>query len=253
MFELGYGSGSIEHRLKTGRLHRLWPGVYAVGRPHVEPLGRLLAAVLYCGPHALLSHQSAAGLWGIRPLKTERIEVSVPLRVKRRPSGVVVHRRAALGRRDARKKDGIPVTSPLCTLIDLATVLDRESLETAVNEADKRGLITPEALRSALDRLPPRPGTKALRELLDRDTFALTDSELEGQFLAVVREAGLPLPETGRQVNGFRVDFYWPELALVVETDGLRYQPASERSRPRPSPRRRRADAAAVHPRPDQA
>ena len=97
------------------------------------------------------------------------------------------------------------------------------SFEAAVNEADKRDLVDPEALRSALDGTPRRPGVARLRKLLDSRTFRLTDSELERRFLALVRKAGLPPPRTRQWVNGFKVDFYWPELGLVVETDGLRY------------------------------
>jgi very-short-patch-repair endonuclease len=117
----------------------------------------------------------------------------------------------------------IPVTSPACTLIDLAAGLDRHRLEAAINEADQHDLIDPEALRSALDDVAPRPGTATLRRTLDRRTFTLTDSELERRFLPLARRAGLPVPRTGAMVNGFRVDFHWPELGLVVETDGLRY------------------------------
>jgi very-short-patch-repair endonuclease len=124
---------------------------------------------------------------------------------------------------DVRMRSGIPVTSPISTLIDLAPHLGTEELEAAVNEADKRGLTDHEELRSALDHMSRRPGIKPLRELLDRRTFTLTDSQLERRFLKLVREAGLPFPETGRYVGGFKVDFYWPALGLVVETDGLRY------------------------------
>jgi len=115
------------------------------------------------------------------------------------------------------------VTGPICTLIDIAATLGRAQLEAAVNEADKRDLADPERLRSALEEVPFRPGVRALRQLLDRRTFNLTDSELERRFLPLVREAGLPAPQTGRFLNGFKVDFYWPDLGLVVETDGLRY------------------------------
>jgi len=118
---------------------------------------------------------------------------------------------------------GIPVTTPIFTLVDLATRLSREQLEAAVNEADRLDLTDPEELRTALDEIPRRPGIAFLRELLDRRTFTLTDSQLERHFLPLVRRAGLPPPLTGRHVNGFKVDFYWPDLGLVVETDGLRY------------------------------
>ena len=92
-----------------------------------------------------------------------------------------------------------------------------------INEADKLELIDPERLRNRLDTLSSRPGLGRVRRLLDRLTFVLTDSELEALFVPIARRSGLPSPHTGAIVNGFRVDFYWPELGLVVETDGLRY------------------------------
>jgi very-short-patch-repair endonuclease len=115
------------------------------------------------------------------------------------------------------------VTSPVRTLVDLATCVRPTQLERAVNEADKRGLVDPETLRSTIAGRPDLRGSAALRKLLDRRTFIMTDSELEQRFLALVRTVGMPLPKTGCRMNGFRVDFYWPELGLVVETDGLRY------------------------------
>jgi very-short-patch-repair endonuclease len=96
-------------------------------------------------------------------------------------------------------------------------------MEAAVNEADRVDLIEPEALRSGLAEMPRWPGVARLRRLLDCRTFALTDSQLERQFRPLARADGLPRPRTQERVNGFRVDFYWPELGLIVETDGLRY------------------------------
>jgi very-short-patch-repair endonuclease len=124
---------------------------------------------------------------------------------------------------DVDGRDGIPVTCPIRTLLDLAGMLSRSSLERAVNEADRLDLIDPEALLASLDRYRGQRGVARLRTLLDRRTFRLTDSELERRFLRIGTEAGLPMPETGSHLNGFRVDFFWPELGLVVETDGLRY------------------------------
>jgi very-short-patch-repair endonuclease len=115
------------------------------------------------------------------------------------------------------------VTSVVDTLVDLATCISEDALARAVDEADRHDLIAPDSLRAALDELAPRPGLGRLRRLLDRATFRLTDSELERTFLAIAREAGLPPPETRVRLNGYRVDFLWPELRLVVETDGLRY------------------------------
>jgi very-short-patch-repair endonuclease len=223
LLELGYSSRAIKHRVAKGRLHPVGRGVYAVGTPHLTRYGRWMAAVLSCGPDAALSDESAAGLFEIRAYRGGAIEVSVPKHVSRRPPGVVVHRRARRGPWELTVHRGIPTTSPVCTLVDLATRLNRKQLEAAINEADKRELIDPESLRSALEKLARRPGVGVLRELLDRRTFRLTDSELERWFLPIVRRVGLPPPETGAEVNGFEVDFYWPDLDLVVETDGLRY------------------------------
>lgn len=144
-------------------------------------------------------------------------------RVDRCRPGIRVHRRANLDPRDVGRHLGIPVTQPICTLVDLAARLPASQLEAAVNEADKRGLVDAETLRAALEELGGRRGVPALRRVLDRRTFTLTDSELERRFLPIARRAGLPQPLTGHRVNGFKVDFYWPELRLVVETDGLRY------------------------------
>ena len=117
----------------------------------------------------------------------------------------------------------IPVTSIVLTLIDLATTTDREELERAINEADKDDLIDPETLRDALPQYEGWPGAPTLARMLDRATFTLTDSELERLFIPIALRAGLPRPLTGQWVNGYKVDFYWPDLKLVVETDGLRY------------------------------
>jgi very-short-patch-repair endonuclease len=218
---LGFSAQAVTHRLRTGRLHRTGRrGVYAVGRPQVGRLGEWMAAVLACGPGAGLSHRSAAALRRILADDPRTpIEVVVPPAGRHRPPGIVVHR----GERAITRNHGIPVTTPIDTLVDLAASLDARTLEAAVNEADKRDLIDPESLRQALDELSPRPGVARLRKLLDRRTFTLTDSELERRFKPLARAAGLPLPQTRVHVNGFRVDFYWPELGLVIETDGLRY------------------------------
>ena len=119
--------------------------------------------------------------------------------------------------------DRIPVTGPVPTLVDLAICLSKAELEAAVNEASQLDLVDPETLREALDAIPPRPGIVRLRELLDRDTFVLTESRLEQLLLPLARAAGLPLPQTQTYLSSYRVDFYWPDLGLVVEANSLRY------------------------------
>jgi very-short-patch-repair endonuclease len=142
---------------------------------------------------------------------------------RRRARGLTIHRRAVLSSRDRRARHGIPVTSPARTLVDLAPRLDTSQLESAINEADRLDLTDPSRLRRDVESMRGQDGAGTVLRLLERQAFRMTDSELELRFLALVRSAGLPRPETQRLVNGFRVDFYWPDLGLIVETDGLRY------------------------------
>jgi very-short-patch-repair endonuclease len=223
LLQLRLTPSGLAHWRRRGWLHPVHRGVFAVGPPELSQYGRWMAAVLTCGRGALLSHQSAAELWGIRRAVPGRIEVTLPQPGKRRASGLIVHRRIVLGPQDCRARHGIPATSPARTLADLALRLPAPQLEAAVNEADRLDLIEPERLRKAVEEMGGERGVSTLSRLLDRRTFRLTDSELERRFLRLVRSAGLPMPQTGCEINGFRVDFFWPHLGLVVETDGLRY------------------------------
>jgi very-short-patch-repair endonuclease len=223
LLALGFSSRSIEHRRKTGRLHLAARGVYAVGWPALDQRRRWMAAVLSCGEGAALSHRSAAALLGIGSELRGRIDVSVRGRHGLRRPGLLVRGRSRLAPEDIEPSDGIPVTSPVRTLIDLTTELDIIAIERAVNDADKRDLIDPENLRAALDHCSGEPGVKPLRELLDRLTFRLSDSDLEIYFRRILRAGKLPMPLSKHHVNRFEVDFFWPDFGLVVETDGLRY------------------------------
>lgn len=194
-----------------------------MGWPSLTPHGRWMAAVLACGNGAVLSHSSAAALWRIGFEMRSVIELSLPSQSHREVPGLRVHRRPALPPRDITSEHGIPVTTPVQTLIDLAVRLERRGLERAINEADKYDLVHPPQLRKALDSRTGEPGVGRLRVILDRRTFRLTKEELERRFLPLAREAGLPVPLTSQWVNEFEVDFYWPDLGLVVETDGLRF------------------------------
>ncbi len=181
-----------------------------------------MAAVLACGPTALVSHASAGWLWGVVPW-TQEIHVTMLNDVVRRYPGITAHRRVALGPRNRREVAGIPVTDPVNTLIDLACDLSDPKIEMAIREADRLELVNPERLRALLETTPRRPGVGRLRRLLDAETFSLADSDLERRFLRLIAATDLPPPETQVWLNGYRVDFYWPDLGLVVETDGLRY------------------------------
>jgi very-short-patch-repair endonuclease len=233
LLRLGFSSDAIRHRLAVGRLHRLWRGVYAVGRPTVELRGMWMAAVLACGSNALLSHRSAAGLWGILRPFTD-LEVVVPRERIPRRQGIAVHRRCGLTAAHGRVVDGIPVTDVATTLVDLATWVVDALLLRAINQADRLGLIEAGGLRGTVDQFASRPGVGRLKALLDRQGSAAADSLLELRFLRLVRAARLPTPETQAWVNGFRVDFYWADLGLVVETDGPRdHRTPAQQSRDR--------------------
>lgn len=192
-----------------------------MGRPDIGRLGLLTAAVLACGPDARLSHRSAAELWRIGPTAPGAIDVSVPSGSRPRRAGVRLHRRTQFG--TTRFVAGIPVADPVSVLIDLAADLPTDEVEDAVNEADRRDLIRTHRLRRVLDGELRRPGVGRLKKILDAQTFSRAQNALERRFLAIVREAGLPPPDTQRRLGRYRVDFFWPELGLVAETDSLRH------------------------------
>ena len=222
LLDFGVSAAAIRHRVTCGRLHPLLRGVYAVGRPGVPERGQWMAAVLAAGPGALLSHGSAASLWGLAPQAPTRTEVTVSPGRSARTPGLRVHRRAPIPSHRTRRL-GIPVTTPARTLVDIACRLGQEARERAVADADRLGLIDPEALRAWISECPSMRGIAVLRDSLDRQTYTLTDSRLEQRFLPISRRAGLPPPRTQVRLGRYRVDFYWPQLGLVVETDGLRY------------------------------
>lgn len=221
--ELGFSGTAIKHRIAKGRLHPIWRGVYAVGRAELTREGRWMAAVLACGDEAALSHHSAAAFWGFGREWARGIDVSVRRKCYLRRDGVHVRSRPSLPAEDVVLRNGIPVTTPARTVVDIATDLRPRSLERAVNNADKLDLIDAEEFGLSLDRFTGEPGVRPLRRLLDPYTFRLSDSDLEVVFRPIARAAGLPPPLSKQPVNGFEVDFFWPDLGLVVETDGLKY------------------------------
>jgi very-short-patch-repair endonuclease len=184
-----------------------------------------MAAILACGGsgQAALSYSSAAALFKVGVEQAAAIEVTRlspdPLRIP----GIKVYRRPTLKDGWYGLCEGIPVTSPVQTLIDLATRHGRPAMERAINEADRLKLVRTDDLRRALEGHGGEPGVARLREILDRRTFRYTRSELERVFVPLARQAGLPLPRSSVYVTGHEVDFHFDELGLVVETDGLTY------------------------------
>ena len=212
LLEIGYSRQAVEHRMSSARLHRVRQGVYAVGRAELSEQGNWMAAILCCGEDAVLSHRSAAALYGIGKEKiwertarstTPLIELSVPGSAGARRMDLQVHRRS-LSARDLTTRDEIPVTSIVRTLLDYATLEPPNRVERAVNQADKHDHIDPEQLRRAIEAYSGVPGVRALRKVLDKDTFLLSDDELELLFHPLAREAGLPRPESKVKLQRLR-------------------------------------------------
>ena len=214
LLELGVGRRAIERRIEGNRLHVVHVGVYAVGHRVLTPHGRWMAAVLGAGPDAVLSHRSAAALWGIRPTSAARVEVTTPRDLRRRTH---LHpHRAVLPADEVTRKDGIPVTTPERTLLDLAAVTQRHELDRALDEAEILRLPGPQHL---LDRHPHHRGTTNLRALLLHARRS-TRSPLEAEFLEFVDDHGFERPETNTIIEGYEVDAVWREQRLIVELDG---------------------------------
>jgi len=162
----------------------------------------------------ILSHRSAAALWGIRPSQG-RIDVTTPRTRAKRP-GLLLHR-AVLAPDEITAHDGIPVTTPARTLLDLAAVLQRHQLQQAINEAEIRRLEGPHHLTS---RYPTKRGTRALRALAP-PTY--TRSDLEARFATFLNDRRYPRPLTNTIIEGKEVDVAWPDCRLIIELDSWEY------------------------------
>lgn len=220
LFALGLRRGAIDRRLACGRLHVVHRGVYAVGHRLLSPQGRWMAAVLASGTGAVLSHRSAAALWGIRATSRPRVDVTAPRALHAR-LGLHPHC-AILPPDEITTANRIPTTVPARTLLDLAAVLPRHALERAVNEAEVQRLSSQASLATILDRYPGRRGTTGLRALLlNASRPASTRSELEARFLTFLDHHRLPRPETNSLVEAMEVDAVWREAGLIVELDGF--------------------------------
>ncbi len=223
---LGLSKSAVSRRARGGRLHRIHRGVYAVGRPTLTGRGHWMAAVLACGPKAVLSHRSAAGLWGLRSDNRRRSDISLPSPSARAKAAIEVHRSVTLAAEDMTTVNGIPCTSLARTLVDLGDVVDRRAVERAVEQAEVLRLFDLRAIQRAIDRAGPRRGTGLLSSVLENlNGPTLTESELEEAFLALCRRADLPTPEVNAWMtlpdgSAIKVDFLWRSERLAVGTDG---------------------------------
>ena len=219
--DAGLGYPSIAKRAANGRLHRRYPGVYAVGQPRLSQPGEWMAAILACGPGACLASLNAAVHLRLWRRRATGIDVLVPTR-HRGPSGVRVHRCRRLDARDVTLRDGIPVTTVPRTLVDLSDVLTPHQLANVIHEAAFRKLFDEHAVHAAITRSNGRHNLDVLNKALELNKAgsAATRSELEDRFLALTCKSGLPEPLVNTQIEDLEVDFHWPNLNLIVEVDG---------------------------------
>lgn len=221
LLRAGVTGNEIGHRLRTGALIPEHPGVYRVGHAAPSVEARYLAAVRACGDGALLSGRAAAFLYGLIKGRPPRPEVTA--RTKRRVKGVATRRsRAGIHPDDAATCRRIPVTSVARTLVDIAARLQVDDLARACHEAGVRYRTTPRDVEAVLARRPTSSGAGKLRRVMRGDVHVAL-SKLERLFLALVREAGVPLPKANKPAGGRRVDCRWPEYRLTVELDSYRY------------------------------
>lgn len=201
LLDCGLTRAGIQRRVESGRLHRLYRGVYVVGHAGLSREGLWLAAVKAGGPKAALSHHSAGQLWDLTPRYSGPIHITVPVARNPRPSrGLVVHRSRTLTGGETVRRDRIPVTTPARTLSDLKRVLPREQWESAVDRARGKGF----PVANLVDEAPTR-------------------SLLERKFLRLCRRHRIPTPRVNVPVGPFLVDFLWEQHRLIVEVDGYEF------------------------------
>jgi Protein of unknown function (DUF559) len=221
LLKVGLGDGGIKGRLRGGFLVRRHTGVYAIAPARTDPLALAAAAVLACGPHAVLSHQSAAYLWGFLRYWEPLPHVTLT-QGDRRPRHILTHRCPSLKRRDITRQHDIPCTSPERTVLDIAPALTKKQLTRTVNDGRRSGYLHLAALNDVLARNPHHPGTKRLTPLAN-DPSNPTRSGFEDDFKLFCAHYGLPTPLINTYVNGYEVDAYFPEHRLIVELDGRDY------------------------------
>jgi Transcriptional regulator, AbiEi antitoxin len=217
LLAIGLGPGAIKYRIATGRLIPVYRGVYAVGHLQVTPVSRAFAAVIACGEDAVLSHGSAASLWGFDSHWHTPHEVTVPSLRKR--EGITVHRSRVLTHRDITIQLGVRVTSPARTVLDIAPRYEGKRLSRVVNDALRSPYLHVPDLADVLNRNPTHPGANRLMPFVR----APTNSPLEDDFLEFAKRHGLPTPVTNTYLLGYEIDVLYPRERVIIEVDSAEF------------------------------
>jgi hypothetical protein len=226
----GLTASGVRKRHQAGRMYRIHRGVYAVGHNRLTGHGRVIAAVLACGPHAVASHRAGAWLHGLRADNRTRVDVTIRAASVRARPGVDVHSSTTLERVDVTSVDGIPCTAVPRTMLDLAEVVPRRQVLRAVERAVVLRVFDQAAFDEMLTRANGRRGTGVVRSVLAelRDEPEVTLSDAEDLFLDLCRRADLPRPAVNQWVfvdDGppLRADFLWRAQRLIVEVDSWQF------------------------------
>ena len=217
---LGVRPRTVGTALSRGRLHRVHRGVHSLVPARAWPRFAIeQAALLAAGPDAVLSHQSAALLHGLRlPTRENAVHVTVPTSHRRGHTDVTVHRTATLLRGEHHRVQGLPATSVARTLLDVSPAYRARQLAPLVDQALR--MTSRSKLLDAVDRHPGRPGARRLGRLLDparpsEDTW----SSQEARLRASLRRARLPAPESNVALGPYVADLLWREQRVIVEYD----------------------------------
>lgn len=221
LLALGVSSWAIKRRIRTGRLHPVFRGVYAVGHRALSRDGRLMAAALAGGPGAVLSHRSAAELHRLLPRRPGPMHVTAPTRHRPQPGFLLTESFIAPDEQETIR--GVPTTTVARTILDLAATEDERTLDRALREAEVNRLADETGLQALLTRHGRRRGVATLRCLTGaRDLDVITRSELEVRFRTFLADHHLPPPVHNTAIGPYIVDALWPQARLVVELDGYR-------------------------------
>ena len=222
LLRLGLTRREIDGRLRDGRLTIIHRGVYAVGHSALSFLGTCTAALLAVGKGSALSHLTAAYLDEYHPHQPDVIDVTTAARTREGDDRIRLHRVRSLPAHHLDTHEGLPITRPARTLLDLAETVSTDRLTRLIGEAEYQRKITRQQLVAITQEVRGRKGVKALKSIVGDGSPQPTHSEFEDRFLKAIEQAGLPRPVSNERVLGYRPDFLWPRHKVIVETDGGR-------------------------------
>jgi very-short-patch-repair endonuclease len=220
----GLGADAVTYRLRCGRFHIVFRGVYTVCSGELPPLALELAALLACGHRTFVSHRSAAFVWGLRETPPADVEVSVVQRCCKSREGIRVHRIQKVHRQELRRHEGLWVSSPARAVLEVAADAGFDELADLVDRGIAAPVFKPRELEAVLRRHRGRRGSARLAQVLgDEDAMTITRSRAEKAFLKLIRDARLPAPQTNQRLGRYFPDFMWREQRLIVELDSYRF------------------------------